>query len=374
MTTAGMSELRRWCAVTFGVVVLVSIPVALQARPAHEVGSSATELLAQATSSTSVPYSGYVESRGTLQLPISDQFTDVADLLGGKTTMRVWWRSADLWRVDSLDVTGETDLYHSRTQTTSWDYEHNRASLSKHVDVRLPQSADLLPPELARRLLEDVTAAEVRPIAPTRVAGVDAQGLRLTPSAHQSSIDHVDLWLEPSTGLPVKVAVFGDGQTTAAVETAFVDLDLSEPSLSQTTLTLSPSAELERDDIVDIAAAANRYSPLAAPRSLAGLDRRRDGLGAVGLYGEGATLLVAIPLWDHAAVPLRDQLHSTPGAVETPIGTRLAASPLNLVLTTPEFENGSWLLAGTVTPQALRRAAAHIASHPVRFRRQFRQP
>lgn len=374
MTTAGMSELRRWCAVAVGVAVLISIPVALQARPAHDDGSSAADLLAQARSATSVPYSGYVESRGTLQLPISDQFTDVADLLGGKTTMRVWWRSADLWRVDSLAVTGETDLYHSRTQTTSWDYEHNRASLSKHVDVRLPQSADLLPPELARRLLEDVTAAEVRPIAPTRVAGVDAQGLRLTPSAHQSSINHVDLWLEPSTGLPVKVAVFGDGQTTAAVETAFVDLDLSEPSLSQTTLTLSPSAELERDDIVDIAAAANRYSPLAAPRSLAGLDRRRDGLGAVGLYGEGATLLVAIPLWDHAAVPLRDQLHSTPGAVETRLGMTLGASPLNLLLTTPQFENGSWLLAGTVTPQALRRAAAHIASHPVRLRRQFRQP
>lgn len=371
MTPRGLSRARRWGIVGLGVAVLAVVPVTLQALPAHDDGSSAAELLAAVRFASSAPFSGYVEAQGSVRLPISDQFTDVADLFGGRTTMRVWWRSADDWRVDSLGVTGESDLYHNEQGTTAWSYERNRATFSRNVTVRLPQSVDLLPPELAHHVLEGVVADEVSRIPANNVAGVDAPGFRVVPSAPQSSVTSVDIWVEPSSGVPVKVTVHGAG-ARPVMQTRFLDLDMGMPAEQQTMLDLSPAAELQFDDVVDIAAAANRYSQLAAPPSLGGLDRRRTGLGAVGLYGSGVTLLVAIPLWDPAAGPLRDQLMATPGALDTRLGLTLGADPLNLLLTVPPFEDGSWLLAGTVTPETLRAAARQIAANPLRLRREWR--
>ena len=44
---------------------------------------SAAALLARIEAARDHPYSGYVETRGTLQLPVADRFTDVGDLFGG---------------------------------------------------------------------------------------------------------------------------------------------------------------------------------------------------------------------------------------------------------------------------------------------------
>lgn len=135
-----MTATRRWCTVALGVVILVSLPIAINALPARDTTVSAEELLGMAQQSSDLSYSGLVESQGALRLPVSDQFTDVADLLGEQTTMRVWWRSADHWRVDQVATTGETDLFHDAGGTTVWDYESNEATRTPNADIRLPQA------------------------------------------------------------------------------------------------------------------------------------------------------------------------------------------------------------------------------------------
>ena len=147
------------------------------------------------------------------------------------------------------------------------------------------------------------------------------------------------------------------------------------------TLTSEPPVRLPRAADLDPAAAINVFSPVIPPEELAGLPLRArvDGLGSVGTYGTGLTVLVAVPLPGRISGPLSDQLARTPGVTvngsaprRLPDGSvvvpddatlRLAVGPLTLLLADPP-EGRSWLLTGTVTAATLDKAAAQIAADP----------
>ncbi len=345
-----------------GVLLLVTLPLSLsRLRPVRVAPASASELLAMAKASRAVPYSGYVQTLGTLGLPLSDQFTDLADLFGQRTTMRVWWRGDTEWRVDRIEATGETDLVHDSQGTTSWDFESNRATRTAPALVRLPQTSDLLPPSLAHTVLSGARPDEVSRLGPARIAGIAAPGFRLIPRDSRTSISRVDVWVAPSTGLPLRVAVFGRSTRKAAVTSAFASVSTARPSASLTTFRLAPGARARFENVVDVAAAADRYAPEAAPDSLLGLTRS-EAAGAVGVYGRGVVQLIVIPLQDRVAEPLRTQLDVTPGSTQSAVGDSLTVDPLNILLTVDGSAGHSWLLAGTVTPGVLAAAATELTS------------
>ena len=80
---------------------------------------SAADLLATIEDNLDHPYSGYVETQGTLQLPVADRFTDVGDLFGehdpdaGVVAVRRRTGAST-----SCSPTGETDLIHNVQGTT----------------------------------------------------------------------------------------------------------------------------------------------------------------------------------------------------------------------------------------------------------------
>ncbi len=358
-----MTPVRRWSIVAVGVALTIGTPLAWRAVPADDVSISAGALLAKVEQSSSRPYSGYVESLGTLELPVADRFTDVGALFGERTRMRVWWRSVNDWRVDKVLATGETDVFHKADLTTMWEYEKNDVTLSRDPDIRLPRTADLLPPELARRLLSDVNTSELQRLGAQHVAGRDALGLRLSPNAPQSSIDHVDLWADPDTGVPLRVDVYATGDTTAAFSSQFMNFSSAMPDQQSTTFAAPANANVSYDGIIDVADAANQYAPIAPPRRLAGLDQSPTAqLRAVGVYGRGVTELIAIPLWDRAANPLRDQLEKTPGVKVITEGDILQVGPLSVLLTEFDRYGGGWLIAGTVTKDTVIAAARELDS------------
>ena len=88
-----------------------------------------------------------------------------------------------------------------------------------------------------------------------------------------------------------------------------------------------------------------------------------EGLGSVGTYGTGLTVLVAVPLPGRISRPLREQLEATPGVTVAVAGIKLAVGPLSLLLTQP-IDRRSWLLTGTVSAATLDRAAAELAANP----------
>ncbi|QIG42824.1 transcriptional regulator [Nocardioides anomalus] len=355
-----MTRVRRWCVVAVGTLLLVATPVALRALPAAESDVSAARLLAQVRASTDQGWSGYAETEGTLQLPDADRFSDVGALFGEATRMRVWWRDADHWRVDRLLTAGETDLVHDGERTTEWDYEHAEATVSRDPDIRLPRTADLVPAELARRFLKGVTKADVSRIPAERVGGISAPGLRVVPSSELSSIDHVDLWADPDTGVPLRVEVYAD-DSSPAFRSTLSDFSAARPTVGDVSFTPTPSTELRYEDVLDIADAANQYAPLLPPPTAAGLPLGDASDGAVGVYGEGLTQAIAIPLRDREADALRDQLASTPGVDQDDRRTAVSVGPLSVVLTGGPGDGG-WLLAGTLTRSALVRAADDVRS------------
>jgi hypothetical protein len=330
----------------------------LRALPAADSSVSAAGLLERVRASQDQGWSGFVETDGTLQLPDADRFSDVGALFGERTRMRVWWRDTDHWRVDQLLVAGETDLVHEGDRTTEWDYEHAQATVSRDPDIRLPRSADLLPPELARRLLRGVASSDVTRIPARRVAGISAPGLRLVPSSPLSSIDRVDVWADPGSGVPLRVEVYADG-SGPAFTSAFRSFSGERPAADEVDFTPTAPTGVRFEDVLDIADAANQYAPVLPPGTVAGLAKTSASDGAVGVYGRGATQVIAIPLRDREADALRKQLDVTPNVEHLAERTIVTVGPLGVILT-GAVGDGGWLLAGTLNRDALVTAADDV--------------
>jgi hypothetical protein len=362
-----MSALHRWVIVAAGVALLVLLVPAMRYLQTATDGPGARTLLGIIASSGERGYQGFVVTRGDLDLPVTDHFTDIGSLLGERTEMRVWWRSADDWRVDKQLLTGESDLIHDADGTTEWRYEQDEVTRSRDPDIRLPRSADLLPPALARRLLEGVAATEVSRMPGRRVAGHVAHGLRLRPAARESSIDHVDLWADSSSGVVLRVDVYGDNSSSApAFTTSFADFTAGVPPQSTTGFSVPPGADVSYDDVLDIADAANQFAPVRPPAVVGGLVQSTASRGAVGIYGRGVTRVLVIPLREQEADPLREQLRLTPTATQLREGELLRAGPLGVLLTRFADSCGGWLVTGTVTDETLLRAA-HDLQRNARF-------
>lgn len=355
-----MTPARRWCLVAVGVLLLVSAPLAVNAWPASDPDIGAEALAEKARASADVAYSGYAEAVGGLALPTTDQFNEVADLFGASNRLRVWWRDSDDWRVDRLGTAGESDLFHAGTVTSSWNYESRRATNTPDGLVFLPRTVDLLPPQLARLVLADAAPDELTRIPAERIAGHDAAGLRLTPAAPQASIDHVDMWIEPESGLPLRVQVWGNDEPAPAMDTGFADLSLGQPESEATVFEPPPSADVSFGGVGGDSLLGHIPAVFRSPR-LGGLATVEVGASTpISRYGRGVTQMLVLGLDDEVADPLREQLSTTAGAVVDGRGTALAAGPLHLLLSPCLGDRPSWLLVGTVDGDTLRRASRRV--------------
>ena len=353
-----MTPARRWWLVAAAVALVIGVPLAARSRPVSAPSVSASSLLASVRAGLHHPYSGRATMVGNLDLPVTSRFSDVGSLLGERTTVRVWWRSASHWRVDNLLATGEDDLVHDGGLTTRWSYEAAHAVRSADPDVRLPRSADLVPPSLAARVVQGAGPRSVVRLPARRVAGVSAPGLRVTPSDQRSSIDHVDLWADPVTGLVLRLEVYGPHDATPSFQTAFDAVSFARPGLAVTRFVRPPGVTVSFDNVLDIADAANQYAPLEPPAVVAGLRRAPTPRGGVGVYGSGLSRLLVIPLRRRDADGLRTQLQRSAGAISQQQGVSLYAGPLGVIVT--EARHGSWLVAGTVTQKTLLDAVADL--------------
>jgi hypothetical protein len=350
-----------WLAVILTAAAFIAAPLLMSARPATPSEISAAELDGWVRRSAGVGWSGYVETSGTLQVPDNESFATLAQLLGENTQLRVWWRNAEDWRVDRIRATGETDLFRQQGYTIRWVFESQTATFSPVSKIRLPDASDLLPPTLARWLMQGARDNELSRLPTRRVAGIDAPGLRLTPDEPATTVAHVDIWVEPNSGLPLQVKLYGIGEQRPVLTTALHELSLNEPGAETTDFTPADGVRVDYEQSVDVAAAANAFTPYDLPASLAGLNSR-DGEdpGAVGIYGRGPTTLIALPLRGRVAGPLRRQLSDRGSAQFTDVGTFAPVGPVGLLITPYRGRSGAFLLAGTVNSETLRQAAAEL--------------
>jgi hypothetical protein len=359
-----MVSVWRWLVVLFGVVALIALPAAISAIPAHQSGIAAEDLLSRITHPRAVGYSGYAESSGGLALPVTRQFSSIGDLFGGNTQMRVWWRGTRDWRVDTIGFAGESDVHVRPRGTWTWDYESNHATWTERsapAEVRLPAAGDLLPTQLARRLLSEASADEVSRLPSKRIAGRSAPGLRLRPTAAESTIDHVDVWADLASGLAMRVDIHGKGSGNV-LTSRFLDFSTHLPPARDTAFSPPSRARIHILTDPDLISAIDRFGLGAPPAQLGGLSRNAalPSLGSIGVYGIGVTEFAAVPLPDQIAYSLKQEL--TGVANTTQDGLSTAVGPLSLLLTNPDPNDTTWLLTGTVTLRTLSVAAGQLAS------------
>ncbi len=347
-----------------GVAALMSVPSLAGALPADPQTPGPAELLKRIRGSHDVAWSGYGESRGSLQLPDVRELDELPGLVGGTTRTRAWWRGPDDWRVDALTLVGEVDTTRDVDGGWTWDSADRRAlRIVGELDVRLPAASDLLAPALGHRLAgtADVVVSE---LPARRVAGRAAAGVRLVPrDAAATTVRAVDLWADPGTGLPLRVEVQAVGEDQPVLTAVLLDLDMSRPPAERTDFEPPRQSTVTVGDAPDIAALADRFAPYALPDELAGLPRRaRSALstgGGVATYGDGFTALAVVPLPPDLGRRLVDRIDpdgdGTTARVSTPLVSGLVAVARR---------DRAYLLVGTVPDPLLTRALVQLRADP----------
>ena len=241
----------RWLVVLLTAAAFIATPLLISARAATPSDISATELASQIRRSANVGWSGFVETAGTLQVPDTESFATLAQLLGENTQLRVWWRDAHDWRVDRIRSTGETDLFRQGWGIVRWVFESETATYSPVSTIRLPDASDLLPPTFARSLLQGARESELSRLPARRIAGVDAPGVRLTPDEKAATVGHVDIWADPASGLALDVELYGVGEQRPVLTTTLRELKLGAPPTTTTHFRLAEGVRVSYEQSIN---------------------------------------------------------------------------------------------------------------------------
>jgi hypothetical protein len=356
----------RWALVSVVTALLIAVPLVVSAALPRGERVDPGQLRALIAGSDRQPYSGYAESSGQLGLPDLPNLADVTALLNGTTRIRAWYASPELSRVDVLTTGGERSVYHGPEGDFTWDYAANMLTqLVGEPPVRLPRAGDLLPPELARRILAAAPNDPVTALEPRRIAGIASPGIRLTPADPDTTLGQVDIWADPASGLPLRVEVTARGQAAPILVTAFQQVDLTAPDLPATRPVRAPSAGFNVVSAPDVTDALGALGQVRLPAQLAGRELRPGDFG--GLYGSGLGSFFAVALprnFGGAATDAADKAGAT--TIQLPGGTAVAQSipPLSLLVVRSTVSRRWYLLAGLVRPALLESAARELSTLP----------
>ena len=266
----------RWAVVGAAVAVLVSLPSVVRALPVPGAGMPPHELAARVLASTGQPFAGYAETAGRLGLPNLAGADEALGLVGETSRMRVWQTGPDAWRVDLLRVAGELDTFGDERGIWTWDSNRRVAQRTEgSFQTRLPRPHDLLPPTLGLRLVQAAAPGELQPLRRARVAGRSVPGIRIVPSSAISTVAHIDVWADASTGVPVRVVVVAEGSSRPVFSSQFLEVSLAPVAAQRVRFEPPRTARVDFDDDGDDPLERwEQRSPFVLPDEIAGLVRR----------------------------------------------------------------------------------------------------
>lgn len=359
---------RRWLLVAAGAVGLVAAAPAVDALPVSTDPGGADDLRRRILDSAAQPWVGLAESTGRVALPELPALESTTALFTDVTRIRGLVAGPDRWRVDELTPVGERDTYRVDGREFVWDFGFDQLTeLAGQAALRLPRAGDLLPPELARRLLALAPGDPVVTLPARRIAGLAAAGLRLTPADPDTTVGRIDVWADAESGLPLHVEVAP--RTDPAVPLLVSEMQevaLRAPADADLVPPRPPGSSRVRAEAADLGGALRVLDAPAPPRRLA--DRRRirltgDELPGVGVYGSGLAGFVLVPVSRGIAGRVLDGAGAAGGAtIDVPNGRAVrVATPLLSLAASGSRRRGGVLLVGTVAPGVLERAVLELA-------------
>lgn len=361
---------RRWLLVAAGAVGLAGAAPAFDALPRATDRTGAAGLRRRILAGGAQPWTGLAEATGRLALPDLPALESATALFSDVTRVRGFVAGPDRWRADALTPVGERDVYHSGGREYVWDFGFDQLTeLTGRPALRLPRAADLLPPELGRRLLGLAPEDPVAPLPSRRIAGRTAAGLRLTPDDPDTTIGRVDVWADPESALPLRVEVAPrTAPDLPLLLTELQDVDLRAPDDATLTPPRPPGSGRVRAAGGDLGGALRRLGAAAPPARLAGRDRvvlTGDELPGVGVYGTGLAGFVLVPVSRDIAGRVLDGAGTAGGVpITIPRGRAVRVATPLLSLAVRSGRSGSFLLVGTVGPEILERAVVELSPVP----------
>jgi hypothetical protein len=341
--------------------VIASFPVA-GAEP------GATQLRQMIVDSAQKPYTGYAQIQAELGLPNLPELTDVTGLLSGITAVRLWYRSPSENRVDVIDTLGERDVYQTPDGLYTWDYGRNLLTeVVGDEPVRLPRAGDLVPPDLARRILNLDTTDPVVSLPPRRLAGVTAAGLRLRPTDPATTVAQVDIWADPVTGLPLRIEVTARGQAKPILASQFVDLSQTDPGDAALSPPIDAAGGVSQIGAPNVLSALGQISRYGLPPQLAGYQRQPPlpDLPTVGLYGTGLSSFVVLPLprdVGSSAIDTATKAGATKLTVTRGRAVLIQIPLLTVLIEQIGYGRRTYLVAGLVDHSVLAQAATELSN------------
>jgi hypothetical protein len=225
----------------------------------------------------------------------------------------------------------------------------------------------MLPPDLARRILQAAQKDPVSALPARRFAGHDVPGLRLTPADPDTTIGHVDMWADPDTGLPFAVELTARGADRPVLATRFVDVDQRRPDNGA--LEPKTGGGFSIATAPDVGTALGTLGRRPVPVELAGRRLRQEDVGGVrgvGVYGQGLSAFVAMPVPHDIGHDAADAITKAAGKkAELQWGDafELSIPPFSVVVARserPELRSHWYLLAGLTTTDVLHGAANEL--------------
>ncbi|MFG1676606.1 outer membrane lipoprotein carrier protein LolA [Micromonospora sp. NPDC049282] len=329
---------------------------------------SAAQLLDDLRTSRLDGLSGTVVQRADLGLPpiaaLAGRATgnELAGLVTGTHTLRVWYGGEDRQRVALVDTLGEQDVLRNGRDVWTWSSRENTAVHRKlPADGKDLPSAPATPADAAQQALaaiDPTTAVTVGRSA--TVAGRDAYELVLTPRDKASLVHQVRIALDAEEHVPLRFEVLADGQDEPAFEVAFTQVDFRTPDADQFRFNPPPGVKVTEE--------STDARPGPAGRMPGKADAQRPDVRTV---GTGWTTVVVAKL-DAAAKPGGAKAGGAKAGADAPDADMLAQVLGDLPKVSGDWGSGRLLsgklfsvlltddgrvVAGLVTPERLYQAA-----------------
>ena len=245
-------------------VASVATTAAANASGQPKLGAkTAAELLVAVENASPAGLSGTVVETAKLGLPdisglvgSTGSGISLATLVTGSNTMNVWYAGKDRQRFALLGQLSEDDLIHNGTDL--WSYDSSTRTVT-HKTLA-PDASDKVGSSIANTApsLDPQTAAEeaLAAIDPTtavvvdrtaRVAGRAAYQLQLSPKDTRSLIGSVQIAIDASTSVPLRVQVFAKDATSPAFQVGFTSVSFNVPNASVFEFVPPAGANVEQD-------------------------------------------------------------------------------------------------------------------------------
>ncbi|MGO8889060.1 MAG: LolA family protein, partial [Streptosporangiaceae bacterium] len=239
--------------VTGGVIAgsVISVAQAAPGLPAR----TAAQLLAEVADSVAPPLTGTVvetASFGLPALPATGNSTSLSSLLTGSHTVQVWYASPEHFRLAVPESLSESDVIRDGSTAWLWQSTLNKVTkftLPPHSAKPQPSQAvpnqPLTPQQAAQQVLTAVGPTTTVSVASNvTVAGQAAYGLVLAPKDARSLVGQVQIDVDGSNGVPLRLQVFARGASSPAFQVGYTAIQFVTPAPADLSFTPPPGSKV----------------------------------------------------------------------------------------------------------------------------------